>query len=88
MTLPSVPDIVTVMDDKECIYRRCRNCNKYFSIEEGSKQIFCSADCSTVYASCIVCGRYFRKTTGVSDNTCSEQCSSVLEKAVSYQKTL
>ena len=88
MTYLSDPDIVTVMESEKAIFRRCRNCSRYFPVEEGSKQIFCSKECAVGYSSCIVCGRYFKKGTGAADNICSEECSTAIEKSPTYRKAL
>jgi len=67
------------MSDSPPLYRACLTCGNLMSLQEGSKQVYCSPECSRENARCPVCGKYFEKGQGVAvkdgPDVCSADCA-------------
>lgn len=76
-----VTDYSRGMSEDVIPYRSCLTCGRLMPLQAGSKQVYCSPECSRENLRCPICGRYFEKETGVArssgDEVCSPDCARV-----------
>jgi predicted nucleic acid-binding Zn ribbon protein len=69
------------MSDDVPLYRACLTCGRLMPLQDQSKQVYCSPECSRENLQCPICGRYYEKGTGVVPPTgvevCSDDCARV-----------
>jgi len=61
-------------------------------LQEFSKQVYCSPECSRENLPCPICGRYYEKGSGVvspaGDTVCGQECAEVETRYDSLFKEL
>ncbi len=69
-------------------YIRCRNCGKFFTVEEVIEKIYCSEECSRRYGCCITCGKYFILDRKPYTQFCSSECAKAFNKDFKGEKNM